>query len=69
MEVRFRLPALEPAEDGDDILCGMRVELRQFTRVFEGCILMRRDGSVLCSVFCVLFCSRDRSEIEVCSTS
>ena len=29
MEVRFRLPALEPAEEGDDILYGVRVELRR----------------------------------------
>ena len=30
VEVRFRLPAFdEPAEDGDDILCVVRVELRQ----------------------------------------
>ena len=28
MEVRFRLPALEPAEDGDDIVCDVLIELR-----------------------------------------
>jgi hypothetical protein len=29
VEVRFRLPALEPADDGEDIIYGGRIEFRE----------------------------------------